>query len=60
MQQLCGLRDELGTSTKLPEVYTKAERIINGLIDMCVTDLTQLKTRHMEHIGKYVSSHRKF
>jgi hypothetical protein len=59
-QQLDGLREELVAPLKLPEVYAKAEKSINGLIDSCMADLQQLRVRHNEHIDKHVSSHRKF
>jgi hypothetical protein len=46
MQQLDGLREDITTPPKLPEVYTNVEKSINGLIDSCIADLQQLKIRH--------------
>jgi hypothetical protein len=57
---LQGLREELLISPKLPEAYTKVEKSINGLIDICVGDLQQLKVRHNEHIVEHMSSYQKF
>jgi hypothetical protein len=51
---------ELATPSNLPEVYTKAEKSIDGFIDSCIVDLQQLKVRHNEHINKRMSSHQKF
>jgi hypothetical protein len=60
MQQVSGLRRRLLTPPKLPEVYTKAQKSINGLVDSCIADLYQPKIEHNEYIDKHVSSYRKF
>ena len=43
----------------LPASYQKAERTISELIDSCLEDLQQLKSRHQEHIRLHVSGCRK-
>jgi hypothetical protein len=60
MRLLKGLRDKLVTPPKLPEIYIKVEKSINGFIDSCIVDMQQLKVRHKQLIGKHVSSYRKF
>jgi hypothetical protein len=53
------LQKKLVIPPKLPEVYIKAEKSINGLMDSGIDDLQQLKLKHNEYIDKYVSSYRK-
>jgi hypothetical protein len=60
MKLLKGLHEKLVKPLKLPEAYTKAEKIINGFIDSCVADLQQLKVKHNEHIDKHMNSYRKY